>query len=56
MLETACLPTSKADPGWLVVSSVAQMLCVDLGYEDEDELEDAMKCTFLEFIEGLPHW
>lgn len=31
-------------------------LCASLGYEDEDELEEALGCTFVEFLMALPHF
>mmetsp|Transcript_20871 Transcript_20871/g.32717 ORF Transcript_20871/g.32717 Transcript_20871/m.32717 type:complete len:234 (+) Transcript_20871:261-962(+) len=35
--------------------SAARMLCTNLGYEDEEELEDAIKGRWWEFLRALPH-
>ena len=32
---------------WLTVKPIAQYLCIDLGYEDEGEFEDALNGTFI---------
>ena len=31
------------------------MLAEELGYEDQEEFEDALKSSFAEFIGALPH-
>mmetsp|Transcript_25719 Transcript_25719/g.43102 ORF Transcript_25719/g.43102 Transcript_25719/m.43102 type:complete len:225 (+) Transcript_25719:198-872(+) len=40
---------------WLPVESIGMMLTYELGYEDEAEFEDAIKCTFAQFLSTLPH-
>lgn len=30
-------------------------MCQELGYEDEGEFEDALKGTFNDFLDNLPH-
>ena len=46
----------KSQPGeWLPVAGVSTILADELGYEDVDEFEDALKGTFVEFISKLPH-
>ena len=40
---------------WLTVKPIAQYLCIDLGYEDEGEFEDALNGTFIEFLSALPN-
>lgn len=45
----------KTQPGeWLPIHGIGSMLATDLGYEDEDEFEDALKMTFEEFVNKLP--
>jgi len=38
---------------WLSIDAAAQSLITELGYEDLDSLEDALKCTFMEFLKSL---
>jgi hypothetical protein len=40
---------------WLPVEQVGQLMCQELGYEDEPEFEDALKGSFTEFLGRLPH-
>jgi len=40
---------------WLPVVQVGNMMCQELGYEDEPEFEDALKGTFSDFLNCLPH-
>eukprot|EP00388_Colpodella_angusta_P003940 GDKJ01013496.1.p1 GENE.GDKJ01013496.1~~GDKJ01013496.1.p1 ORF type:complete len:250 (+),score=71.61 GDKJ01013496.1:47-796(+) len=40
---------------WLSVLPMAGLLCMNLGYEDRDELEDALKGDFEAFMKALPH-
>ena len=40
---------------WLPVEQIGSMLTHELGYEDKDEFEDALKGTFEEFCRTLPH-
>eukprot|EP00877_Chromochloris_zofingiensis_P000781 jgi/Chrzof1/10703/Cz05g09120.t1 len=40
---------------WLPADNVAEALCKDLGYEDIDEFEDALKGSFVDFLDNLPH-
>lgn len=39
----------------LPVESIGHYLMIDLGYDDQAEFEDALKCTFLDFLKGLPN-
>jgi len=46
----------KSQPGeWLPTHGIAQYIAEELGYEDVDEFEDALKCDFVTFISKLPH-
>eukprot|EP00976_Prorocentrum_cordatum_P053956 1088102-Prorocentrum_minimum.AAC.3 len=40
---------------WLPVESIGMMLTHELGYEDVEEFEDALKSTFSQFLAALPH-
>eukprot|EP00162_Nutomonas_longa_P006960 comp17405_c0_seq1/m.29363 comp17405_c0_seq1/g.29363 ORF comp17405_c0_seq1/g.29363 comp17405_c0_seq1/m.29363 type:complete len:257 (+) comp17405_c0_seq1:21-791(+) len=40
---------------WLAVHAARSLVIQGLGYEDEDELEDAIKGDFSTFIQALPH-
>ena len=33
-----------------------QWLCVQLGYDDEEELDDALRCPLIDFLDRLPHF
>jgi C4-type Zn-finger protein len=41
---------------WVPIAAPYQWLCVQLGYDDEEELDEALHCTLVEFIERLPHF
>jgi len=41
---------------WIPVDSAANWLCLNLGYDDYNELEDALHCTLEEFLTQLPHF
>ena len=46
----------KSQPGeWLPISGIGAYLASELGYEDVDEFEDALKSDFKTFIGNLPH-
>jgi mediator of RNA polymerase II transcription subunit 31 len=46
----------KSQPGeWLPVDGISRYVAEELGYEDIDEFEDALKCDFKTFISKLPH-
>jgi len=46
----------RSQPGeWLPVAGVSALLADELGYEDADEFEDALKSNFVDFIAKLPH-
>ena len=46
----------KSQPGeWLPIAGIGAYLASELGYEDIDEFEDALKCDFKTFIGKLPH-
>lgn len=40
----------------VAVSGLNYNLCVSLGYEDEDELEEAIGGSLVDFMEALPHF
>jgi hypothetical protein len=40
---------------WLPVEQVGNLMCQELGYEDEAEFEDALKGSFSDFLDNLPH-
>lgn len=40
---------------WLPIQGITSMLAVELGYEDEDEFEDALKGSFKDFLSHLPN-
>jgi hypothetical protein len=40
---------------WLPVEQIGNMMCQELGYEDEPEFEDALKGTFADFLDKLPY-
>ena len=40
---------------WLPIEGSASMVYKNLGYEDMEQLEDALGGTFLQFIDALPH-
>jgi RimJ/RimL family protein N-acetyltransferase len=40
---------------WLPVEQIGNMMCQELGYEDEPEFEDALKGTFSDFLDKLPY-
>lgn len=49
--------TAQQDIGleWLPVPSISQFLCHELGYEDQDEFEDALNGSFEDFLRSFPH-
>lgn len=56
-LEANCeaVITAGGVDAWIPVPGLIQFICNELGYEDNDEFEDALGGTFLEFIDSLPH-
>lgn len=40
---------------WLPIEQVGTMMCQELGYEDEPEFEDALKGSWSDFLDKLPH-
>jgi len=44
----------SADYMWIKTTTTAPMLAKNMGYEDVDELEDALKGTLNEFLEVMP--
>jgi len=40
---------------WIPVDGMVPLLCTDLGYEDNDQFEDALGGTFRAFLEAMPH-
>jgi len=46
----------RSQPGeWLPIAGVGDYLARELGYEDLDEFEDALKSDFAAFVGKLPH-
>ena len=41
---------------WVPIAAAYQWLCVQLGYEDESELDDALKAPLAEFLDRLPQF
>lgn len=37
---------------WMKATDMVQWLCAELGYEDEDELEDSLQGTLLDYLKG----
>lgn len=46
---------SSSDAQWLPVDKIENLLIEELGYEDQPEFEDALKGSFLGFLDKLPH-
>ncbi|KNE69474.1 hypothetical protein AMAG_14044 [Allomyces macrogynus ATCC 38327] len=46
---------TQSQTEWLQAAAVAEFLCLSLGYEDVQELEDALQGTFTEFLSMLPN-
>lgn len=40
----------------IAISGLAYNLCVSIGYEDEDELEEAIGGSLVQFLSALPHF
>ena len=40
---------------WLPVDQVENLLIEELGYEDQPEFEDALRGSFIDFLDNLPH-
>ena len=45
----------SAGDSWMTCNAAANIICMNLGYEDQAELEDAIKCEWGEFIQSMPH-
>mmetsp|Transcript_34482 Transcript_34482/g.68981 ORF Transcript_34482/g.68981 Transcript_34482/m.68981 type:complete len:288 (+) Transcript_34482:55-918(+) len=45
----------SAGDAWMSADSAMLMLCNSLGYEDQEEFEDALRTSFTEFLKALPH-
>ena len=46
----------RSQPGeWLPIAGIGDYLARELGYEDLDEFEDALKSDFAAFVGKLPH-
>lgn len=54
-LEDFC-ETCPPETTWIAVEAGANWLCQQLGYEDYDELQDALHSTLEEFLMQLPHF
>jgi hypothetical protein len=40
---------------WLPVDQIENLMIEELGYEDQPEFEDALRGTFGDFLDALPH-
>jgi len=56
-LEANCEAVIQAGgaDAWIPMGGLQNLICQELGYEDEGELEDAMGGTFVDFVQSLPH-
>eukprot|EP00854_Cymbomonas_tetramitiformis_P023758 gene23758-28802_t len=54
-LEQICATQPDAT-SWLPVENIGSLLCHELGYEDEEEFEDALKGSFYDFVGTLPQF
>lgn len=55
-LEQVCKQVMQsAGDSWMTCTAAANIVCTNLGYEDQGELEDAIKCDWEEFIQSMPH-
>ena len=45
----------RARAQWLPVEGLGMMIMTELGYEDMEEFEDALKGTWVAFLGSLPH-
>jgi C4-type Zn-finger protein len=55
-LEQVCKQiVQSAGDSWMTCTAAANIVCTNLGYEDQGELEDAIKCDWEEFIKSMPH-
>lgn len=45
----------SAGDSWMTCNAAANIICTNLGYEDQGELEDAIKCDWHEFLKAMPH-
>lgn len=55
-LEQVCKQVlQSAGDSWMTCNAAANIICSSLGYEDQGELEDAIKCDWQEFIKAMPH-
>ncbi|CAL1130978.1 unnamed protein product [Cladocopium goreaui] len=50
--------TAKEQAGveWLPLAGIKNFLFMDLGYEDEEEFEDAIHGSFEDFLAAFPHF
>jgi len=55
-LEQVCKQVlQSAGDSWMTCTAASNIMCNNLGYEDQGELEDAIKCDWVEFIQSMPH-
>ncbi|KAI9182996.1 hypothetical protein H9P43_003912 [Blastocladiella emersonii ATCC 22665] len=54
MIDEIEVVYTSAQTEWLQAEPVATFLCMNLGYEDVPELEDALNGTFEDFLKLLP--
>lgn len=45
----------RTEVEWLPAKGVAMLLQEELGYEDQAELEDALRGSFVDFLRAMPH-
>jgi len=55
MDQILAICTSQPDNNWLFLDPLKNLLCMELGYEDWAELEDALHGTLEDFLALLPH-
>eukprot|EP00960_Hanusia_phi_P059001 764046-Hanusia_phi.AAC.10 len=55
-IEQVCKQVRQsAGESWMTADAAANIVCSNLGYEDQAELEDALKCQWGTFLESMPH-
>jgi hypothetical protein len=56
LLEELEAVYQSTETEWLDIAPIREYLIRDLGYEDNDELEDALKTTFETFLNSMPNF
>jgi hypothetical protein len=55
LADTLPRPDTPSTVEWLPVDQIETLLIEELGYEDQPEFEDALRGSFLDFLDGLLH-